>query len=160
MLRFFAVVLLVLSFSAGVAVAGMDESAEMQFVTEYGQLLRDANAGRVSKDTARQARRINADVQRMIVELDNRLADLEKKSGTTQELINVSVQKERVMFNALYELRSLRAGKQAKPVASSQVKPPRHNDGVMDMRLTGSEAERREVRIEISPENIASGEFE
>lgn len=139
----------------GEAVADMNVSAEVQFVTLYGQILRDADAGVVSKDVARQARRVNADLQRKIVELDTRLERLSQNE--TEELIALSVQKERVTFNSLQALMGLSTTSSAQAVAPDE---RRQNDGVMDMRLTGSNNRNSEVRVEIGAEDIATGNFE
>ncbi len=170
MSRLLIAVFLVLLCSVSESMSETMYTAEAQFATLYAQVLRGVEEGSLSQATAKEARLINGALQKKLTEYDTRIEvlkndtltqSIERRPKNIEELIEVSAQKERVIFNFLQKMGKLSMSSPGQRNQPGKANNILGNNVVFDMRVDGgADNKQQRLTVESLPEDISTGEFD
>ncbi len=161
--------------SATITMAG--QSLEIDFMDLYVQIIRAVDAGKLDKKVGKEARTLDFELQKEIITLDNKIDKLKstpmgsssaQRDKTFDELIAIGAQKERVYGDYLRRLEVL-AGTGDRPAALGITPVKKKNGGPVSEKILyegdvvggdSSAPEKRALTIEMTPEDISTGDFD
>lgn len=147
--------------------ADSSSNPELGFVELYAGILRSVDNGRLDRSVGRQARELNAGLQKEILALDARIGKLKAAAATAEgsrrdelldELVDLGGRRERVY--AAYQRKLERLVSGGKDDVASRARP---EEAVQQAKKEKDEARpssKRTILFENVPEDISTGQFD
>jgi len=145
--------------------------SEVTYVELYANVLRAVDSGRLDSSTARKVHSLNADLQKKLLALDDRLKAVKtasmKATGSKQdelldELVALGAERERLYLDYHNRLEQLTGTQTGGTVVSAPV--PKASSGQAKAQESGKNAaaksSQRTLTIESVPEDISTGQFD